>query len=58
MKPPKPYIKMTTKQLAEATREFDEPFIMDRGRSLNAAERDQHRLAAKRLPPAGKRRTL
>jgi hypothetical protein len=48
MKMRKPYTKMTTKELAQATREFDEPFVMDRGRALNAAERNQHRLAAKR----------
>jgi hypothetical protein len=44
----KPFTKMNARELAEATREFDEPFVMDRGRPLNAAERKQHRLAAKR----------
>jgi ribosomal protein L34E len=44
----KPHTEMTTKELAEATRQFDEPFVMDCGRPLNAAERNQHRLAAKR----------
>lgn len=44
----KSYSEMTTRELAEATREFDEPFVMDRGRPLNAAERSLHRLAAKR----------
>jgi hypothetical protein len=44
----KPYTETTTKELAEATREFDEPFVTDPGRLLNADERNQHRLAAKR----------
>jgi hypothetical protein len=48
IRPAKPYTEMNAKELAEATREFDEPFVMDRGRPLNASERNQHRLAAKR----------
>jgi hypothetical protein len=44
----KVYAEMNTGELAEATKEFDEPFVMDRGRPLNAAERAQHRRAAKR----------
>lgn len=47
-RPGKPYSEMNARELAEATREFDEPFVMDRGRPLNAAEREQHRRAAKR----------
>ena len=45
------------RKFAKATREFDKPFAMDRGRPLNAAERKQHRLAAKRgrgRPKVGK----
>ena len=30
----KPYTEMNTRELAEATREFDEPFVIDRGRPL------------------------
>ena len=44
----KPLARMNARELAEATREFDKPFAMDRGRPLNAAERKQHRAAAKR----------
>lgn len=44
----KPYTEMTTRELAKATHEFDEPFAMDRGRPLNAKERRQHRRAAQR----------
>ena len=53
----KPLIAMNARELAEATREFDEPFVMDRGRPLNAAERRQHQRAAKRgrgRPKVGK----
>ena len=44
----KPYTEMNTRELAEATREFDEPFVIDRGRPLGAAMREQHRRAARR----------
>jgi hypothetical protein len=44
----KPYTEMNTRELAEATCEFNEPFVMDRGRPLNAKERLQHRRAAQR----------
>ncbi|MGD0462596.1 MAG: hypothetical protein ABSB74_08910 [Tepidisphaeraceae bacterium] len=44
----KPYPEMNAQELAEATKAFDEPFVMDRGRPLNAAERERHRRAAKR----------
>ena len=37
----KKYWEMTTAELAEATREFDEPFVAEKGRPLNAAEREQ-----------------
>jgi hypothetical protein len=48
MKKSKPYEKMTSRELAAATKEFDEPFVMDKGRALNPAERRLHRRAAKR----------
>jgi len=44
----KPYTEMNTRELAEATREFDEEFVADRARPMNAAERKEHRRAAKR----------
>ena len=44
----KPYDKMNAKELALATRGFDAPFVMEKGRPLNAAERRRHLLAAKR----------
>ena len=44
----KPYTEMNAKELALATREFDAPFVMEKGRPLNAAERRRHLLAAKR----------
>jgi len=47
-KPAKPYTEMNTRELAEATREFDEPFVIDRAKPLSAAMREQHRRAAKR----------
>lgn len=47
----KPYWEMNTRELAEATKEFDQEFVLDRGsRPLNAAERGQFRRAAKRGP--------
>jgi hypothetical protein len=44
----KPWEQMNTRELAEATKEFDLPGAIDRGRPLNPAEREQHRRAAKR----------
>jgi hypothetical protein len=38
---PKPYWKMTTRELAEATKQFDEPFVVDQSRPLTPAERVQ-----------------
>ncbi len=37
----KPYWEMTAKELAEATKQFDEPFVVDQARPLTAAEREQ-----------------
>jgi len=48
MKRKKPYTQMNTRELAEATREFDEEFVADRARPLNASERKLHRKAAER----------
>ena len=48
----KPYWKMTTRELAEATKHFDEPFVVDQSRPLTPAERDQwNRLRRKRGRP-------
>jgi CRISPR/Cas system CSM-associated protein Csm2 small subunit len=37
----KPYWEMSAKELAEATKQFDEPLVVDRSRPLNATEREQ-----------------
>jgi hypothetical protein len=37
----KTYWEMTTEELAEATKQFDEPFVVDRSRPLTAAEQEQ-----------------
>lgn len=38
-KPPKPYWEMTTAELREATREFDQEFVIDTFRPLTPEER-------------------
>jgi len=48
----KPYWEMTSKELAEATKQFDEPFVVDQSRPLTPAERKQwKRLKRKRGRP-------
>jgi hypothetical protein len=48
----KPYWEMTTKELAEATAPFDEPFVADRSRPLTPAERERwNRVKRKRGRP-------
>ena len=37
----KPYWKMNPKELAEATKSFDEPFVVDPSRPLSPAERER-----------------
>lgn len=37
----KPYWEMTAKELADATKQFDEPFVVDQSRPLTEAERRQ-----------------
>lgn len=44
----KPYWEMTTKELAEATKQFDEPFVVDKSRPLTVAEREQWRRARRK----------
>jgi hypothetical protein len=48
---------MTSKQLAEATKQFDEPFVIDESRPLTGAEEEQwNRLKRKRgRPKTGER---
>ena len=48
----KPYWEMTPKELAEATKQFDDPFVIDRSRPLTPAEREQwKRIKRKRGRP-------
>lgn len=48
----KPYWEMTANELAEATKQFDEPQVIDRSRPLNAAKRKQwNRMKRKRGRP-------
>ena len=48
----KPYWKMNPKELADATKPFDEPFVLDQSRPLNPAEREQwNRVSRKRGRP-------
>jgi hypothetical protein len=47
----KPYDQMTTAELREATKEFDEPFVaLEKSRSLSPAQRERHRQAKRRRP--------
>jgi hypothetical protein len=46
----KPYWEMNREELAEATKQFDEEFVADRGRPLNAEEREEDRLARAKNP--------
>ncbi|MFI5379051.1 MAG: hypothetical protein ACHRHE_07135 [Tepidisphaerales bacterium] len=39
MKKRKPYWDMTTDELREATREFDEPFVFEKGKPLTVADK-------------------
>jgi hypothetical protein len=39
-KPSKPYWEMTTPELREATKQFDEEFVADKGRPLTPEEQD------------------
>ncbi len=39
-KPPKPYWEMTTAELREATKQFDEEFVADKGRPLTPEEQE------------------
>jgi len=49
MKKPKAYDQMTTAELRDATKEYDEPFAADRqARPLTLAQRALHRRAARR----------
>ena len=37
----KPYWEMTTSELAKATEQFNEPFVVDKSRPLTPAEQEQ-----------------
>ena len=45
---PKRYQEMTTAELREATKEFDQEFVADKARSMNAAERARDRQLRRR----------
>ncbi len=48
----KPYWEMTPAELAEATKQFDEPFVVDKSRPLSPAEQEQwKRIKRKRGRP-------
>jgi hypothetical protein len=51
----KPYWEMNTEELAEATKQFDEPFVVDLSRPLTPAERAQWERAKRKRgrPMAG-----
>lgn len=52
MKRRKQYWEMSTKELAAATKQFDEPFVADRSRPLTSLEREQwKRIKRKRGRP-------
>jgi hypothetical protein len=44
----KPYWEMKPEELAKATRQFDEPFVIDRSRPLNPAEKAEWKKAKKK----------
>lgn len=49
----KPYWEMTTAELREATKEFDEEFVFEKSRPLTAVERELwEQVKAKGEPPA------
>ena len=45
----KPYWEMTAAELAEATKQFDEPFAVDSSRPLTPAEREQWKRVKRKL---------
>jgi hypothetical protein len=44
----KPYWEMTTSELTEATRQFDEPFVVDRSRPLTPEEKKEWKRAKRK----------
>jgi hypothetical protein len=55
MKKHKPYDQMTTAELAEATKQYDKPFVALReSKPLTAAMRQMHRRARRGRPRVGK----
>jgi hypothetical protein len=51
-KPTKPYWEMTSEELEEATKEFDEEFVADKSRPLTPAMRARWRRARAKAPDA------
>jgi hypothetical protein len=49
-KPQKPYWEMTTEELREATKEFDEEFVADRAKPMTAKMKAQWELAKAKFP--------
>ncbi len=49
----KPYWKMTTEELQEATKEFDEEFVADKAKPLSPQMRRRWERAKTKLPRAG-----
>jgi hypothetical protein len=48
----KPYWELTSTELAEATKQFDEPFVVNKSRPLSPAEREEwKRIKRKRGRP-------
>lgn len=50
-KPGKAYTRMSTADLAAATKEFDEDFVFEKAKPLTAADRKRHARARKRGRP-------
>jgi uncharacterized protein (DUF4415 family) len=50
--PKKPYWEMTTEELREATKEFDEEFVADRAKPMSAKMKAKWELAKAKLPSA------
>ena len=50
MKPKKPYWKMTTEELAEATKEFDREFVADAAKPLTPRQKAREARARSKRP--------
>jgi len=54
----KPYWEMTAEELAEATKQFDAPFVVDKSRPLTPSERKRWRSVKKAMKNDMKRIAL